>query len=111
MEKKLLITNSNRDGAKLWFEQINESNEYKICTDKDFVLQYSRILFDELPKSSEDYDFNWNGRKAKCTAFDPSGGPFISVGAQLDKNHRIDRIYRDYNIDDKSIRFVISIVK
>lgn len=110
MDKKIIITEKNRDWAKIWLEQIDDTNEYTIHTDKDFVLQYARILYDRLPEDATEYDFLWNVDninfkgiiKASCTAYDPSGGPFISVGSKINEKYYIKRIYRD----DK-LKFVI----
>ena len=49
MKTKIIVTNRNRDGAKIWLERVKRTNEYILHTDKEFVLQYSRIIFDTLP--------------------------------------------------------------
>lgn len=103
MKTKIIITNRNRDGAKIWLERVKRTNEYILHTDKEFVLQYSRIIFDTLPDDTEVYDWELKYTnqdppklvKIKCNAFDPSGGPYISVGSEIIKNHIIQRIYND----------------
>lgn len=95
MKTKIIITDRNRDGAKIWLEHLYD-NTYKLNTDKSFVLEYMRVIFDNLPDDSSTYDFNWNGKKAKCNAIDPSGGPFISVGETFD-GYKITRIYNKGN--------------
>ena len=75
----------------------SQINEYKLNTDKSFVLEYMRIIFDNVHDDSEIYDFNWNGKKANCNAIDPSGGPFISVGDTFD-GYKIIRIYNKENV-------------
>lgn len=96
MKTKIIITNRNRDGAKIWLEHLYD-NTYKLNTNKSFVLEYIRIIFDNIPDDSLIYDFNWNGKKANCNAIDPSGGPFISVGEIFD-GYKITRIYNKENI-------------
>ena len=83
MEKEIIISKRNRDGAKIWLEQIGETNQYKLQTDKSYVLEYCRVIFDELPSDALIYDFNWDGKKAFCRAYDPAGGPYISVGENI----------------------------
>ena len=91
MKTKIIITNGNRDGAKIWLERVKRSNEYILHTDKEFVLQYSRIIFDTLPDDTEVYDWELKYTnqdppklvKIKCKAFDPSGGPFIGLGYNI----------------------------
>lgn len=103
MKTKIIVTNRNRDGAKIWLERVKRTNEYILHTDKEFVLQYSRIIFDTLPDDTEVYDWELKYTnqdppklvKIKCKAFDPSGGPYISVGEEIIKNHIIQRIYND----------------
>lgn len=105
MKTKIIITDCNRDGAKIWLERIDNTNEYIIKTDKNFVLEYSRIIFDSIPDDALIFDFNWDGKKALCTAFDPSGGPYISVGSNINEKYKLVRIYRDYN--SNQLKFVI----
>ena len=83
MKPKIIVTDGNRDGAKIWLEHLYD-NTYKLNTDKSFVLEYMRVIFDNVNDDSEIYDFNLNGKKANCNAIDPSGGPFISVGDTFD---------------------------
>lgn len=95
MKTKIIITDRNRDGAKIWLEHLYD-NTYKLNTNKSFVLEYMRVIFDNVPNDSPTYDFNWNDRKANCNAIDPSGGPFISVGETFD-GYKITRIYNKEN--------------
>ena len=104
---KIIICNKNRDGAKIWLERINHTNEFTLHSDKDFVLEYSRIIFDILPEDSEEFDFKFGNTKAKCKSYDPSGGPFISVGQELG-DFKIERIYRDYTLENPLLKFVVS---
>lgn len=96
MKEKIIITHKNRDGAKIWLEHLYD-NTYKLNTDKSFVLEYMRVIFDNIPDDSLIYDFDLNGKKAKCNAIDPSGGPFISVG-EIFENYKVIRIYDKENI-------------
>ena len=106
MDEIILISNRNRDGAKLWLQQIGNSNQYVLKTNKDYVLEYARVIFDDVPDDAEIFDFNWNGRKAICRAYDPSGGPYITVGEKINEKYSIGRIYVDYN-NDKQLKFSI----
>lgn len=106
MKTKIIITNRNRDGAKLWLEKVGETNDYTIHTDKKFVLEYCRIIFNNINEDVEQYDFILNDKKCKCEAFDPSGGPYISVGTTFDDKYKVIRIYRDYT--DNLTKFSIS---
>lgn len=106
MEKEVVISKRNRDGAKIWLEQIGETNEYKIQTDKSFVLEYCRVIFDEVPSDALIYDFDWGNKKAICRAYDPAGGPYISVGSVINNKYKIGRIFVDYN-DNKQLKFTL----
>lgn len=107
---KIIITRKNRDGAKIWLEQINNSNEYILNTDKSFVLEHCRIIYDILSDDVEEYDFSWNinnsNIKVKCNALDPSGGPYISIGDVFEEKYKLNRIYTDYE-NDKLLKFVL----
>ena len=88
---KIIITNNNRDGAKLWFE--NECDDlYTIHTNKDYVLEYCCINYETLNDDAEEYDFTPNDKKGKIMSFDPSGGPYISIGFEVD-NKKVTRIF------------------
>lgn len=105
-DEKIIISERNRDGAKIWLERIDNTNEYIIKTNKNFVLEYSRIIFDSIPDDALIFDFNWDGKKTLCRAFDPSGGPYISVGSNINEKYKLVRIYRDYN--NNQLKFVIN---
>jgi hypothetical protein len=102
MDKIIKITDRNRDGAKLWFEQI-DNNIYAIKTDKNFVLEYCRFIFENIPADSIEYDHIYNDRKVKYKSFDPSGGPFISVGDVIAEKYKLKRIF----VEDKMTKFFI----
>ena len=91
LKKEIIITECNRDGAKIWLEQIDDSNEYILNSNKDYVITFARILYDELNTDAIDYDFIWNFNertvKAKCKAYDPSGGPYLSVGSKINEEY------------------------
>lgn len=95
MKDKILICERNRDGARIWLERVGETNDYTVHTDKPFVLNYARIIYQDVPDDALIYDFNWNGKKAICSAYDPSGGPYISVGASINEQYKIGRIFND----------------
>lgn len=106
MQKEIIVSQRNRDGAKLWLEQIGDSNQYILRTNKPFVLEYCRVIFDEVPQDALIYDFDWGTKKALCRAYDPSGGPYISVGEKITNEYKVVRIYVDYN-DNKQLKFSI----
>jgi hypothetical protein len=103
MGKIIKIIDKNRDGAKLWFEQIDNSNIYTIKTNKDFVLEYCRFIFEALPEDSIEYDHIYNERKVKYKSFDPSGGPFISVGDVICEKYKLKRIF----VENKMTKFIL----
>ena len=80
MNDNVIITNRNRDNAKLWFEHY-DNNLYTIHSDIDWVLDYARVI----------------GNKEAIEAFDPSGGPFISIRDKFE-NKELKRIFIDDNI-------------
>lgn len=105
MDKIIKITDRNRDGAKLWFERIDNINKniYTIKTDKNFVLKYCRFIFENIPADSVEYDHVYNESKVKYKSFDPSGGPFISVGDIISDKYELKRIF----VEDKMTKFFI----
>lgn len=105
MDKIIKITNRNRDGAKLWFERIDNINKniYAIKTDKNFVLKYCRFIFENVPTDSIEYDHIYNENKVKYKSFDPSGGPIISVGDIISDKYELKRIF----VEDKMTKFFI----
>ena len=99
MDSRIILT--NRDGAKVWLEQIN-NDIYSINSNKKYIIEHMRIIYDSVPDDAEIYDFNWsNGKKAICHAIDPSGGPYISLGTIIDNKYKIIRIYGDNGIKIK----------
>lgn len=104
--KELIICDKNRDGAKIWLEQVENTNEYTIHSDKPYVLEYCRVIYDSVPENATIFDFNWDGKKAICKAFDPSGGPYIAVGGKINEG-TISRIYVDYTSEAPTLKFVI----
>ena len=102
MDKIIKITDKNRDGAKLWFEQI-DNNIYTIKTDKNFVLEYCRFVYENIPEDSIEYDHIYGENKVKYKSFDPAGGPFISVGDIISNKYEIKRIF----VENKMTKFFI----
>ena len=96
-DDRIIIVDYNRDGAKIWLELIYD-DVYSLKTDKPYVLEYMRLIYDSVPDDALIYDFNWNGKKAICRAVDPSGGPYISVGDIINKKYKILRIYEGIRI-------------
>ena len=100
------ISNDNRDlvyhpNKHLWFEPI-DNNKYVINTDLEYILEYVTINYDTLSEDSTDYDAiftNNDGKKikAKIYSYDPSGGPFISVGNYKIDGKTVKRIYQSDN--------------
>lgn len=97
MDKRIILT--NRDGAKIWLEQIND-DIYSINSNKKYIIEHMRIIYDFVPDDAEIYDFNW-GKKAICYAIDPSGGPYMSLDTVIDNKYKIIRIYEDNGIKIK----------
>lgn len=106
MQKEIIVSQRNRDGAKLWLEQIGDSSQYILKTNKPFVLEYCRVIFDEVPQDALIYDFDWGTKKGLCRAYDPAGGPYISVGSNITKDYKINRIFVDYN-DNRQLKFSV----
>lgn len=101
INKKINITHQNREGQNIWFEKVGE-NLYTIDSTSDYALQYSTINYDALPNDAEEYDFCWEcGTKGNIHSFDPSGGPFISVGNYEIEGKKVSRIF----YENKQIHF------
>lgn len=85
--EKIIITERNRDGAKIWLEH-HEGNDYTIHTDKDYVLEYCCINYDELDADATDYDNKFTDQFGKVhlchnVSFDPAGGPYMGIGMEI----------------------------
>ena len=100
MERKYIY---NRDGASLWFEQVDK-NEYILNVDEKhkYVLEYVSMNYEIVPNDSTIFDFNRNGKKGLYKSFDPSGGPYICLGGDTVLG-KVKRIYEK----DRQIRFII----
>lgn len=71
------VIRKNRYGDTYWWEEIDEPNHYA------FMMEGNSMKW---CRSS------WNEETGDITMFDPSGGPFISVGSSLD-GKTIKRIF------------------
>ena len=100
MERKYIY---NRDGASLWFEQV-DTNEYILNVDEKhkYVLEYACMNYETVPDDSMIYDCYINGKKGLYYSFDPSGGPYICLGYDTGFG-KVKRIYESHG----QIRFVI----
>lgn len=100
MERKIIY---NRDGASLWFEQV-DTNEYILNVDEKhkYVLEYAGMNYETIPDDSMIYDCYINGKKGLYHSFDPSGGPYIYLGYDTGFG-KVKRIYESHG----QIRFVI----
>ena len=96
MKEKIVISKRNRDIAKIWLERI-EDNKYVIKSDKQYVLDYMRYMYDKVPNDAMIYDFEYNdGTKGIYTAIDPSGGPYINLGYEIE-NYKVIRFLSEDN--------------
>ena len=68
----IIITEKNRDGAKIWID-----DNHILQSNKPYVLKYARLIYNPDMKYIE--------------AVDPSGGPMISLGSTI-KNYKITAI-------------------
>jgi hypothetical protein len=100
MERKYIY---NRDGASLWFEQV-DTNEYILNVDEKhkYVLEYACMNYESVPDNSLIFDCYINGKKGLYHSFDPSGGPYICLGYDTGFG-KVKRIYESHG----QIRFVI----
>lgn len=73
MKKKIKLP--NRDNFSVFFVKLNNENEYSLVIEEDITF---RVISD-----------NNNIR-----AIDPSGGPFICVGYEVD-DYVVEKIYRN----------------
>lgn len=97
MKRKINITNQNREGQNIWFEEVDK-NIYSIHTTSDYALEYSSINYENIDDDANEYDVCWdNGQKGIIHSFDPSGGPYISVGNYKIDGHVVERIYYNDN--------------
>lgn len=71
---KNIIKLPNRDNINVSLSRINEENEY-------------------ILKMVEDVTYRVIGTMDDIKAVDPSGGPFITVGYQVE-NYKVKKIYR-----------------
>jgi len=99
MKERISITNQNRERQNIWFEK-EADNLYTIHTTSNYALEYAGINYTDVPTDAEIYDFCWeNGKKGLISSFDPSGGPYISVGNYEIEGKKVVRIfYKDNNI-------------
>lgn len=93
----------NRDGASLWFEQV-DTNEYILNVDEKhkYVLEYACMNYETVPDNAMIYDCYINGKKGLYHSFDPSGGPYICLGYDTGFG-KVKRIYESHG----QLRFVI----
>lgn len=100
MERKYIY---NRDGAALWFEQV-DTNEYILNVDEKhkYVLEYACMNYETVPDNSMIYDCYINGNKGVYLSFDPAGGPYICLGYDTGFG-KVKRIYESHG----QIRFII----
>lgn len=90
---KINITNQNRENQNIWFEKESD-NLYTIHTTSNYALKYAGINYINVPTDAEIYDFCWeNGKKGLISSFDPSGGPYISVGNYEIEGKKVVRIF------------------
>lgn len=100
MERKYIY---NRDGASLWFEQV-DTNEYILNVDEKhkYVLEYACMNYESVPDNSLVFDCYINGKKGLYHSVDPSGGPYICLGYDTGFG-KVKRIYESHG----QLRFVI----
>lgn len=101
MENKIKVY--NRDNQNIWFERVN-ANTYIIKSDSEYALKYASINFDTVDnENASDFYFDTeDGRTyGQIHSFDPSGGPYISVGTYDINGQTVTRIY-EKEIDGKN---------
>lgn len=86
------ITSQNRENQNIWFEK-EEDNLYTIHTTSKYALEYACINYEPVPDDAEIYDACWNGKKGLIHSFDPSGGPYISIGNYEIEGKKLSRIF------------------
>jgi hypothetical protein len=88
------ITNQNRENQNIWFEKESD-NLYTIHTTSKYTLDHACINYEPIPDDAEIYDACWNGKKGLIHSFDPSGGPYMSVGHYEIEGKKLSRIFYD----------------
>lgn len=75
MKDKIILF--NRDGGQLWLEHLKD-NLWAFMSDNDSLfVNYARFIFDE---------------NKLLEAFDPPGGPYISVGSIINDKYIVKSI-------------------
>ena len=84
MERKYIY---NRDGASLWFEQVDK-NEYILNVDEKhkYVLEYVSMNYEIVPDDSTVFDFNRNGKKGLYKSEDGNWYYYENGVVNADKN-------------------------
>lgn len=54
----------------------------------------------DFTKNPYGYRIIYNEDNKTIQAFDPSGGPFISIGYEITPSYKVDSIYKDENTKD-----------
>lgn len=96
MKDNIILTSRNRDNAVLWLERV-EGNNYVLKSSIDWVLEYMRFIYTEVPDDAIIFDDEYNGKKCIYNAIDPSGGPYISIGYEIE-NYKVVRFFTKDNI-------------
>lgn len=99
-KNNILLINCNRDGSKVWLEHVKD-NIYTIKATKEYILEYASENYDALPLDAENYDMKFTDQygevhKGNIVSFDPSGGPYISIGS-IYEGYIIKRIFHIEN--------------
>ncbi len=92
----IIITERNRNGAKIWIDDNNilQSNE-------PYVLEYSRYFL------SCDYNKD-KSTLDQAMSIDPSGGPMINVGDHFKKDDGIEVVITGFKEkDNKQIGVIL----
>ena len=92
MKDNIILTSRNRDNAVLWLERV-EGNNYVLKSSIDWVLEYMRFIYTEVPNDAMIFDDEFNGKKCIYNAIDPSGGPYISLGYEIE-NYKVVRFFK-----------------
>lgn len=75
MEDKIILY--NRDGGHLWLEHIKDKLWAFMSDNDSLFVNYARFIFDE---------------NKLLEAFDPPGGPYISVGSIINDKYIVKSI-------------------
>lgn len=110
MEKRIInIQFQNREHQNLWFEELTE-NTWELKTDSNYAMKYASVNYEPVNSDTE-ADFVMTDqygveRMGKIISFDPSGGPYMSVG-----NYKIDdkKVVRIHETEDKKIIFTTEV--